>query len=120
MSAEIISHYDGVVTVKVSNVLTYADMMALQPSLLNLLVQMGGAKVLIVTENFQGWSQESAWDDISVMWKNDPLINKMAIVGEKKWQDLALMFTAQGLREFPIEYFAADELSQAETWLAEY
>ena len=118
MSAEIISNYAGIVTVRVSNVLTYADMLAVQQSLINILCQLGGANVLIIAEDFQGWSHEQAWDDVSYMTKTDPFINKMAIVGEKQWQDLALMFTAQGLREFPIEYFAPDELSKAEEWLA--
>ena len=118
MSAEIISNYNGIVTVKVSNVLTFPDMIAVQQALINILGQLGGANVLILAENFQGWSNEQAWNDVSYMSKTDPFINKMAIVGEKQWQDLALMFTAQGLREFPIEYFSPDELSKAEEWLA--
>jgi hypothetical protein len=43
----------------------------------------------------------------------------MAIVGEKKWEDLTLMFVAKGLRSFPIEYFQPVELARARAWLAE-
>jgi len=42
----------------------------------------------------------------------------MAIVGEKMWEDLVLIFAAQGLRRFPIKYFQPNELSQAHAWLA--
>jgi len=43
----------------------------------------------------------------------------MAIVGEKKWEGPALMFTGKGFREFPIEYFQQNELDKAQAWLAE-
>ena len=43
----------------------------------------------------------------------------MAIVGERKWEDLALMFTAEGLRQFPIEYFDSARLAAARAWLAQ-
>jgi hypothetical protein len=42
----------------------------------------------------------------------------MAIVGDRKWDDLALMFTAKGLRAFPIEYFEPAQLGAARAWLA--
>lgn len=43
----------------------------------------------------------------------------MAIVGDKKWEDLALIFTAKGLRKFPIEYFEPAQIAHARAWLAE-
>ena len=42
----------------------------------------------------------------------------MAIVGERKWEDLALLFTAKGLRPFPIEYFEPKTMTEAQDWLA--
>ena len=36
----------------------------------------------------------------------------------RKWEDLALMFTAKGLRKFPIEYFEPSQMAQARAWLA--
>jgi len=49
--------------------------------------------------------------------ENDPFIRKMAIVGEKKWEELAMLFTGQGMRKFPIEYFPPADLDRAKTWL---
>jgi len=43
----------------------------------------------------------------------------MAIVGDKKWEDLTLLFTAKGLRKFPIEYFEPAAIAKARAWLAE-
>ena len=41
----------------------------------------------------------------------------MAIVGEEKWRDLALLFSSKDLREFPVEYFLAEQLAAARAWL---
>jgi SpoIIAA-like len=45
-------------------------------------------------------------------------IEKMAIVGDEKWRDDALAFTAKGFRPTAIEFFSAVRLNDARTWLA--
>jgi len=32
-------------------------------------------------------------------------------------RDLALLFTSQGLRPFPVEFFPTDRLAEARSWL---
>ncbi|MGZ4999213.1 MAG: STAS/SEC14 domain-containing protein [Methylomonas sp.] len=119
MSAEIISNFGGIVTAKITGLLTFPDLTALQKSVLSIIGREGGIRVLIITEDFQGWDKTGDWEDVSFQSTSDPYINKMALVGEKKWEDLALMFTGKGFREFPIEYFAPNELEIAQAWLAE-
>jgi len=119
MSAEIVSNFEGIVTVKITGKLNYRELATVQNSITGIIGQYGGIRVLIIIENFQGFGEDGNWDDVSFMAASDPYINKMAIVGEKNWKEMALMFTAQGLREFPIEYFLPDELSKAEAWLDE-
>jgi len=43
---------------------------------------------------------------------------RIAIVGDEKWQDDALAFTAKGFRATAIEFFTASRLSEARTWLS--
>jgi hypothetical protein len=38
-------------------------------------------------------------------------------VGDKKWRDDALAFTAKGFRPAAIEFFGASRLNEARTWL---
>jgi len=45
-------------------------------------------------------------------------IEKMAIVGDEKWRDDALAFTAKGFRPTAIEFFPASSLHEARTWLS--
>ena len=74
--------------------------------------------ILVLTEGFQGWERGGDWGDLSFQMGNDSFIEKLAIVGEKQWEDLALLFAAKGFRRFPVEYFQPTELSRAHAWLA--
>ena len=57
--------------------------------------------------------------DFSFQVAHDDDIERMAIVGDEQWRDLTLLFTSQGLRPFPIEYFAPGRLAEARAWLLE-
>jgi len=119
MSAEIISHFNGIVTNRISGLLTYAELSAVQQEVLAIIGREGGIRLLILAEDFQGWDKAGDWEDVSFQSQSDPYINKMALVGDKKWKDLALMFTGKGFREFPIEYFEPHEVEKARAWLME-
>ncbi|MGZ8157695.1 MAG: STAS/SEC14 domain-containing protein [Methylobacter sp.] len=119
MSAKIISNFEGIVTAKITGLLNYEELLKLQESVFNIIAQLGKIKALIICEDFQGWSKEGDWGELSFQNQTDPYINKMAIVGDRQWEELAMMFTGKGLREFPIEYFQTEELDKAEAWLRE-
>ena len=105
MSAEIASVSGHVLTVKVSGTLTEPELASLQAAAGRIIGTGGKWRVLVLTPNFAGWERGGDWNDFSFS-DNDASIERMAIVGERKWEDLALLFTAKGLRPFPIEYFA--------------
>jgi hypothetical protein len=117
MSADIISHVDGIVTVKITGLFTYSEQLALQKATINLVSEENKLSVLTLYEDFEGWSHDEGWGDVSFQEKSDPLINKMAVVGEEKWRDLILMSLGDGFRGFPIAYFHPDELDNARIWL---
>ena len=119
MSAEIVSNIDGIVTAKVTGKLTHCELIAIQKSVISIIGQQGAICILIICEDFQGWDKDGDWEDFSLQSQSDPYIHKMAIVGDKQWEDLALMFTGKGFRKFPIEYYWPAELRQAKAWLAE-
>jgi hypothetical protein len=117
MSAEIVSNSGGILTARISGRLIQPELAALQASARDSIRQQGAVSFLIIAENFQGWRDGDDWSDVSFM-ENDPYIKKMAIVGEKQWEQLALVFAAKPVRKFPIEYFLPGELERARTWLA--
>jgi SpoIIAA-like len=118
MSAEIVSVVDGVLTLRVRGTLTHAELTAVQRKGAEILAEQGTLRVLVLAEGFAGWARGGDWGDVSFQSENDARIAKLAIVGDRKWEELALMFTAQGLRDFPIEYFELADTAGARAWLA--
>ena len=111
------SNDDNIIVIRVSGVLTKPEFDACQLEI-EPTIQKGQTKMLILVTDFQGWgSAVDDWADLSFQERNDPFIRKIAIVGDKKWRDLATMFAGQGLRPFPIEYFASNQEEFARAWL---
>jgi hypothetical protein len=117
MSAEIVSVLDGVLTMQVRGMLSYPELASIQTEAAEILRKEGKLRLLVLAEDFEGWGKAGDWGDVSFQAENDALIERMAIVGDRKWEELALMFTAKGLREFPIEYFAPSDAAAARAWL---
>jgi len=119
MGAEIIEHSGDTLTVMISGKLTHPELAALQKATGEILKEQGKTRLLVLTDAFEGWERGGAWGDLSFSINFDAQIEKMAIVGDKKWEDLALLFASKGLRSFPIEYFLPAEIAKARAWLAE-
>lgn len=119
MSAEIIDNTENILTARISGTLSHPKLAALQQAASEIINKQGKARLLVVAENFQGWQRGGDWGDLSFQLEHDAHIEKMAIVGDKKWEDLALVFASKGFRSFPIEYFATADLAKARAWLAE-
>ncbi|MGB5304604.1 MAG: STAS/SEC14 domain-containing protein [Gammaproteobacteria bacterium] len=105
----------GVYTV--SGKLGQAEYQKAQQDVEAVIQQLGSVRILIVLEGFTGWERAEGWEDLSFAERNDPYIEKIAIVGDPQWQDLVYAFTLKGLRPVPIEYFNTDEESRARDWL---
>lgn len=117
MSAEIVSWGEGLLVARVSGSLSARELGELHAAMAPHIRAHGHARVLIRAEDFQGWQAGEGWSDLSFL-ENDPFIGKMAIVGERRWEELASAFTAKGMRPFPIEYFSPGESELALAWLA--
>ena len=77
----------------------------------------GKIRALAVLDGFEGWERSEDWGDVSFTLDQGRHIEKMTIVGDEKWKDDALAFTAKGFRPTAIEFFAASRISEARTWL---
>ena len=118
MSAEFIGVLEGAITLRISGVLTRAEMSAAQRTVGELLDRQGKSRFLIIVQEFQGTAKSGDWGDVSFQAKYDKWIEKIAIVGDQKWEELAMMFVGKGVRPIPIEYFTAAELPKARLWLS--
>jgi hypothetical protein len=118
VAAEIVEVVDGIVTIAVRDKLAQSELLAAQTALAAIIREQGKIRMLVRAEQFAGWERGDEWNDFSFQAEHDDDIEKMAIVGDEKWKKLTLVFTAKGLRKFPIRYFLTEEIEKAHGWLA--
>jgi hypothetical protein len=82
------------------------------------MMEHGMAHLLIVlAPGFNNLQAFASWDDI----EEDRFIQKhvirLAIVGDLRWRDSAVLFLLGGLVPFQMEYFPSDQEDFAHAWL---
>ena len=118
MPVDIIDVSGKLLQLKVRGMLKKADYDRIIQIAKESIAREGKIKALVILEGFEGWERHEDWGDVSFMMDEGQQIEKMAIVGDEKWRDDALAFTAKGFRPTVIEFFAASRLNQARTWLS--
>jgi hypothetical protein len=118
MSVEIVDVSDGVLTFKVTGRLNQAEFAASQKRAGEIIQQQGKVRFLVLIENLTSIDKAGDWGDVSFQADYDQFIEKIAIVGDKQWEDVALLFTGKGIRRVAIEYFQPADLEKAKAWLA--
>lgn len=107
----------NVAVFRISGKLGKAELEDAQRQCEEMIKSAGQIKLLVLLDAFLGWESAKGWEDTSFAERNDPFIQKMAIVGEAEWEDLVLAFTLQGLRPTPIKYFEPQQQALARDWL---
>jgi hypothetical protein len=118
MSYEIVDSTGGTLTIRISGMLTYAEYDAGQRKAAEIMRQQGRMRSLVLLEQFLGLEKEGNWGDISFAMEFDKYLEKIAFVGEKKFEDYVFLFTGKGVRKVPIEFFEPADLAKARAWLA--
>lgn len=119
MSYQLIKKFNRYNQVKLSGKLTVHDFQELQALARSGLEQFGQFRVLVELEDFQGWSNETGWEDTSFLEEEGEGISKLAFVGDKKWQDEIILFTGNPMRRMAIEFFPQGQFDRAQAWLSE-
>ncbi len=117
MSVEITHISDGAVTFRITGLLKFTEFAGAQERAAEIIRRQGKVRFLVLVENFAGTEKTGDWGDISFQADNDQFIEKIAIVGDQQWKDLALLFTGKGIRRIPIEFFPTTDLARAQAWL---
>jgi hypothetical protein len=118
MGATIKQEDNGLWVLRISGALRKEEMDAVQAAGIEGLGPQENASVLvIVEEDFRGWVGDEVWGDMTFFMEHGDRIEKMAIVGDPKWESRMLMFSGAGLRRTPVKYFNRDRIDQAREWL---
>lgn len=78
-------------TLKASGKLTHEDYQTITPMIDSALagIKQAEIKALIDATELEGWEARAAWDDFKLGLKHGSQFVKIAIYGNKRWQDLA-------------------------------
>lgn len=109
---------DGnVITVHIRGLMLLADQKALQNLARDFIKRGLQPRVLVISEDFEGWEKSEDWGDDDLWLEQGNEIAKIAIVGEERWKESFLMFVGAGLRSTEIKFFAPALAAEAEQWL---
>jgi hypothetical protein len=118
MGATIEQDKSGLWVMRVSGALRKEELDAVQSSCLKVLGPHENVRVLIlIDEDFCGWVGTEVWNDMTFFMQHGDRIEKIALVGNPKWEERMLMFTGAGLRRAPIRYFTQEQHAAARAWL---
>ena len=113
---KIIPSEGNLVTVEVSGKLTQEDYEELVPSWRAVIARHGKMRLLFVMHDFHGWEPHAAWDDLRFDLKHAEQVERIAMVGEKKWQDWMTKI-ASWFVEADVRYFDSSRRAEAEQWV---
>lgn len=109
---------DFFLSLKAVGKLTHADYEIITPMLDSALatVTHPKVKVLIDGTELEGWELRAAWDDLKLGLKHNNQFDKVAIYGNKNWQEIAAKIGAWFISG-EVKYF--DNIVDATRWLKE-
>ena len=105
-----------VLRVHVSEKLTKEDYELFVPEVKRLIEDHGKIRVLFDMQEFRGWNAGALWEDIKFNLSHFNDIERLAMVGEKKWQKWMAVF-CKPFTSAKIRYFEQGEVDQAHEWL---
>lgn len=108
----------GLVTVCASGKLTKADYEQFVPEVERRIAEHGKIRVLFEMRDFHGWEMGALWEDIKFDLKHFSDIERLAIVGERKWEKGMAIF-CKPFTTAKIRYFDCSEIDRALEWVRE-
>lgn len=107
-----------ILSIKVSEKLTKEDYEKFVPEVEGLIKKHGKVRVLFHMHDFHGWTMGALWQDLKFDVKHFADIERLAMVGDRKWEAGMATF-CKPFTTAKIRYFDASEMEQARQWIEE-
>lgn len=105
-----------VLEVALTGKLAKQDYEAFVPVVERLVGQHGKIRMLVVMHDFHGWTAGAVWADTKFAAHHFRDIERLALVGETKWQHGMAVF-CKPFTAATVKYFDHAALSEARSWL---
>jgi hypothetical protein len=117
MSVELNEEAGGkIVVVKLSEKLTKEDYEHFVPEMNRLVKQHGKVRLLVEMHNFHGWTMSALWEDIKFDMAHFKDIERLALVGESKWESGMAGF-CKPFTSAKVKYFDTSKSTEALAWI---
>ena len=108
---------DGrILEVRVTGKLAHEDYQRFVPEFDRLVKRHGKIRLLFEMSDFHGWELQAAWDDFKLGVKHFADIERIAMVGDEKWQEWMARF-CRPFTMAKVRYFPSDAIDEARNWL---
>lgn len=119
MSAELHPETDKkVVEILLSGKLSREDYEHFVPEIEQMIKEHGKLRLLCHLKDFHGWTLGAIWEDVKFDLKHFSDIERLALVGDKKWEAGMAAFCKPFTRA-KVRYFDAAEADKAAEWIRE-
>ena len=108
----------NVLSFKLSGKLHDEDYKNFVPVIDGAVARHGKVRLLAQFHDFHGWDLHALWDDIKFSTTHCSKIERIALVGDKTWEQW-MAKVCKPFTRAKIRYFDASEIEAAKAWLAE-
>jgi hypothetical protein len=117
MAVQVETSAPNIIAVRASGKLSTADYDAFVPEVERLIKQHGKVRILFEMHDFHGWELGALWEDTKFEIKHFSHIERLAMVGDKKWEKGMAAF-CKPFTSAKIRYFDVAEEDDAKNWIA--
>jgi len=103
---------------KLSGKLHDADYQTFVPAVDAAIGEHGKVRLLAWFHDFQGWDTRALWDDIKFSTTHCAKVDRIALVGEKAWEQW-MAVVCKPFTMASVKYFEAAQVDDAWKWLEE-
>jgi len=107
-----------VVGVKLSGKLHDEDYRQFVPAMEALLTTEGKIRLFVEFQDFHGWDMHAAWDDFKFGVKHYSDFERIAMVGDRRWEKWMASFCKPFTRA-KVKFFESSQVEAAWQWLRE-
>ncbi|HSR50089.1 MAG TPA: STAS/SEC14 domain-containing protein [Acidobacteriota bacterium] len=107
-----------ILEVMLTGKLKKSDYEAFVPEINRLVKKHGKLRILVMMEDFHGWSAGALWADVKLDLKHFNHIERLALVGDKKWQAGMAVF-CKPFTTATVRYFKTADQDEAHRWIEE-
>ena len=111
-----ISQNGNILEVRASGKLTHEDYQEFVPATEKMIEEHGKIRIVFQMHDFHGWEMAALWDDIKFDVAHFRDIERLAIVGETKWEKGMSVF-CKPFTTAKIRYFEPSQREDARQWL---